>query len=269
MDLDVRWGEPGNVVIGLIAVYGMRVVGAILVLLLGWWASRFAFRTVSRLFSRARRFDPTVALFIANGARYAVIVLTFVGVLTTFGVATASFVAVLGALGLTIGLALQGTLSQLAAGIMLVLFRPFRIGDVIETGGQVGAIRVINLFYTEVETVDGSRVVLPNGKLWGDIVRVHTRGDHRRLDLRVQMPRHENIGNAIAFVRDLIGSDRRVRGEPVVGVESLNDNGFVVLAQPWVRVEDFQPVQFDLNRRLREALQQRETERQHKPASAA
>jgi small conductance mechanosensitive channel len=247
----------------------LRVVGAFVVLLLGWWAARVVFNTITRLFKRARRVDPTVALFIANGARYAVIVLTFVGVLTTFGVATASFVAVLGALGLTIGLALQGTLSQLAAGIMLVLFRPFHIGDVIETGGQVGTIQVINLFYSEIETVDGSRVVLPNGKLWGEIVRVHTRDNLRRLDLRVQMARDENIGNALAFVRDLIKSDKRVQGEPVIGVEALNDNGFVVLAQPWVRVEDFQVVQFDLNRRLREELQQREAARTKKPASAA
>lgn len=269
MDLDFKWGETGGVVIGLATTYGMRVLGAIVILLLGWWASRFAYNSISRLFSRARRIDATVALFIANGARYVVIVLTFVGVLTTFGVATASFVAVLGALGLTIGLALQGTLSQLAAGIMLVLFRPFRIGDVIETGGQVGTIQVINLFYAEVETVDGSRVVLPNGKLWGEIVRVHTRGNLRRLDLRVQMPRDENIAAALSFVRDLIKSDKRVQGEPVVGVEALNDNGFVVLAQPWMRVEDFQTVQFDINRRLREALQQREAERVRKPASAA
>lgn len=269
MDLDFSLASTGGVVIGLATTYGLRVLGAILILLLGWWASRFAYKTVTRLFQHARRVDPTVVLFIANGVRYAVIVLTFVGVLTTFGVATASFVAVLGALGLTIGLALQGTLSQLAAGIMLVLFRPFRIGDVIETGGQVGTIRVINLFYAEIETVDGSRVVLPNGKLWGEIVRVHTRDNLRRLDLHVQMPRDENIAAALSFVRDLIRSDRRVKGDPVVGVEALNDNGFVVLAQPWVRVEHFQAVQFDLNRRLREALQQREAERKEKPTSAA
>jgi len=269
MDLDFQLGNTGGVVIGLVTTYGLRVVGAIVILLLGWWAARIVFNTVSNLFGRTRRVDPTVALFVANGARYAVIVLTVVGVLTTFGVATASFVAVLGALGLTIGLALQGTLSQLAAGIMLVLFRPFRIGDVIETGGQVGSIQVINLFYAEIETVDGSRVVLPNGKLWGEIVRVHTRDNLRRLDLHVQMPRDENIGAALGFVRDLIKSDKRVRGEPVVGVEALNDNGFVVLAQPWVRVSDFQAVQFDLNRRLREELQQREASREKKSANAA
>ena len=251
MDLDFQWGSTGGVVIGLVTTYGLRVIGAIIILLLGWWAARIVYRAVTKLFQRTHHVDPTVALFVANGARYAVILLTVVGVLTTFGMATASLVAVLGALGLTIGLALQGTLSQLAAGIMLVLFRPFHIGDVIETGGQVGTIRVINLFYTEVDTVDGSRVVLPNGKLWGEIVRVHTRDNLRRLDLRVQMPRDENVGAALTAVRDLIKSDKRVQGEPVVGIEALNDNGFIVLAQPWVRGEDFQAVQFDLNRRLR------------------
>lgn len=176
MDLDIKWSDTTNVVVGVVATYGLRIIGAILILLMGWWAARVTYAAVMRLFNRARRADPTVALFIANGARYAVVVLTFVAVLTTFGVATASFVAVLGALGLTIVLALQGTLSQLAAGIMLVLFRPFHIGDVIETGGQVGTIRVINLFYTEIDTVDGSRIVLPNGKLLGRVrARAHLR----------------------------------------------------------------------------------------------
>ena len=98
---------------------------------------------------------------------------------------------------------------------------------------------------------------------------MHTRDNHRRLDLYMQMPRDENIGAALTFVRDLIKSDKRVRGEPVVGVEALKDNGFVVLAQPWVPVEDFQAVQFDLNRRLREELQRREADREKTPASAA
>ncbi len=120
--------------------------------------------------------------------RYTALVFTFMAVLTTFGIATTSFVAVLGALGIAIGLALQGTLSNLAAGIMLVVFRPFHIGDRIETANVGGTAREINLFFTEIDGDDNARVIIPNGKLWGEIVRVPTRNDTTRIDLPFQRP---------------------------------------------------------------------------------
>ena len=159
----------------LITTYGLRVVGAITVLIAGWMASRMLYRVIERLCGKIRNMDRTLVLFFANAARYAVLAFTVVAVLTTFGIATTSFIAAFGAIGLAVGLALQGTLSQFAAGIMLVVFRPFHIGDEVATGGVEGTIVIVNIFYSELEASDGVRIVIPNGKLWGEIVKV-TRG---------------------------------------------------------------------------------------------
>src|SRR5260370_19563471 len=161
----------------------------------------------------------TVTLLTGNGVRYAALVFTFVAVLTTFGIATTSFVAVLGALGIAIGLALQGTLSNLAAGIMLVLFRPFHIGDRIETGGVGGKTCMINLFYTEIDGDDNARIIIPNGKLWGEIVRVPTHNDLVRIELQYPRPANDDVGGAIPRLKDLIGRDKRLLRVAAISVE--------------------------------------------------
>ena len=209
-------------------------VGAIVILVAGWMASRIVYSAVVRLCEKSPRIDRTVALFLGNGARYTTLVFTFVAVLTTFGIATTSFVAVLGALGLAVGLALQGTLSNLAAGIMLVVFRPFHIGDRIETGGVAGTTREINLFFTEIDGDDNARIIIPNGKLWGEIVRVPTRNDTARIDLRFQRPANDDIGAAIARLHELIQRDKRVLRIADIGVETVGDGNYTLAAHIWV-----------------------------------
>ena len=161
MGLEQQWANTANTLVALVTTYGVRVVGAIIILIAGWWAARLLYSFIVKLCGRSERIDRTVTYFLANGARYTALVITFSAVLSTFGIATTSFVAVLGALGIAIGLALQGTLSNLAAGIMLVLFRPFHIADRIEAGGIVGIIREVNLFYSEIDTDDNVRASCP------------------------------------------------------------------------------------------------------------
>src|SRR3954471_9472206 len=144
--LEQQWANAANTLVALITTYGLRVVGAIIILVIGWILSRVLYNGIRRLCERSERLDRTITLFLANGARYLALVFTFSAVLSTFGIATTSFVAVLGALGIAVGLALQGTLSNLAAGIMLVVFRPFHIGDRVESGGVAGNVCEINLF---------------------------------------------------------------------------------------------------------------------------
>jgi small conductance mechanosensitive channel len=158
--------------IPMATTYGLRVVGALVLLTGGWMVARLVYRLIERAGGRFRNVDRTLVMFLSNVARYAVLVMTFIAVLTTFGIATTSFIAVLGAMGLAVGLALQGTLSHFAAGIMLIILRPYHIDDTIETANVSGTIRIINVFYTELETPDGTRVIIPNGKLWGEIVKV-------------------------------------------------------------------------------------------------
>ena len=191
----------------LVTTYGLRVLGAIVILLIGWMISRVLYNGIRRLCERSTRLDRTVTLFLANGARYLILVFTFSAVLSTFGIATTSFVAVLGALGIAVGLALQGTLSNLAAGIMLVLFRPFHIGDRIETGGVIGTTREINLFYSELDTDDNVRVIIPNGKLWGEIVKIPSRNDTERVEVKFTRPLTDDVETAIDRLRELVQHD--------------------------------------------------------------
>ena len=255
--IEQQWTNAANVLVALITTYGLRVLGAIVILIAGWMASRILHTMVVRLCQKSPRIDRTVALFLSNGVRYTVLVFTFVAVLTTFGIATTSFVAVLGALGVAIGLALQGTLSNLAAGIMLIVFRPFHIGDRIETGGVGGKTCEINLFFTEIDADDNARVIIPNGKLWGEIVRVPTRNDTARLDLQYPRPANDDVGAAMARLKELIQRDKRVLNVAAIGVDALGADTYTLAAQIWVHRHDETAVRFDLNRTVKEEFERR------------
>ena len=264
MDLG-PWDSAAGAIVTLVTTYGLRVIGAILILIAGWMLARLFYRVVVRLCGRSAHIDRTVALFLADGARYLTLGFTFVAVLTTFGVATTSFVAVLGAVGLAVGLALQGTLSNLAAGIMLIVFRPFHVGDRIETGGVAGTTQEINLFYTEIDADDNTRIVIPNGKLWGEIVHVPTRNDTARIDVRYQRPANEDIGPAIARLKQAIERDKRVLRVSDIGVESASDANYTLVAHAWVARGNQIGTLFDLNRAVKEEFDRRAA----KPGPAA
>jgi small conductance mechanosensitive channel len=262
MGLEQHWTNAANTAVALVTTYGLRVVGAIIIFILGWWCSSLIHRFIVRLCLRSERIDRTITLFLANGARYTALVVTFSAVLSTFGIATTSFVAVLGALGIAIGLALQGTLSNLAAGIMLVLFRPFHIGDRIEAGGILGVIREVNLFYSELDTDDNVRVIVPNGKLWGEIVKVPSRNDSERIELKFTRPLSDDVDTAIARVRDIVSHDKRVTKSTQIGVDTVSDANYVLIARLWAPRRLATQVHFDLNRSVMEEFQRRAPDRE-------
>jgi len=268
MGLEQQWTNVANTVVALVTTYGLRVVGAIIILVIGWLISRMIYNAIRRLCERSTRLDRTVTLFLANGARYLILVFTFSAVLSTFGVATTSFVAVVGALGIAVGLALQGTLSNLAAGIMLVLFRPFHIGDRIETGGVTGTTREINLFYSELDTDDNVRVVIPNGKLWGEIVKIPSRNDTERVELKFTRPLSDDVETAIRRVEDLVQHDRRTNRVAQIGIDSINEGNYVLVARLWVPRRDALQVRFDLNRAVKEEFQREAPMREEARAAA-
>ena len=252
MDIEQQWNNAANVLVALITTYGLRVLGAVIILCAGWMTSRMLYTAVVRLCQKSPRIDRTVALFIGNAVRYTVLVFTFVAVLTTFGIATTSFVAVLGALGIAIGLALQGTLSNLAAGIMLVVFRPFHIGDRVESGGVTGIAREINLFFTEIDGDDNTRIIIPNGKLWGDVLKVPTRNDTARLEFRVPRPANEDIDTSISRLRGTIERDARVLEVSAIGIDTLEADKYTLAAQVWTQREQALQLKYDLNRGIKQ-----------------
>ncbi|MBS0526146.1 MAG: mechanosensitive ion channel family protein [Proteobacteria bacterium] len=267
MNFEQQWTNAANTLVALVTTYGLRVVGAIIILLIGWWISRLLYKGVQRLLVRTQRIDRTITLFLANAVRYLVLVLTFSAVLSTFGVATTSFVAVLGALGIAVGLALQGTLSNLAAGIMLVLFRPFHIDDRVEAGGIAGRVREINLFYSELDTDDNVRVIFPNGKLWGEVVKVPSRNDTERVELKFTRPFSDDIETAVSRVRELVNQDRRIKRVAQIGVDTVNEANYVLVVRVWVTREQAPQVHFDLNRMVKEEFQRSAPQREEARAA--
>jgi small conductance mechanosensitive channel len=157
-----------------LVLYGLNAVYAITLLAVGWYLSGLAQRLTARVLAVTHRVDPLVTAFLASLARYATLAIVGIAVLQLVGIQTASLVAVLGATSLAIGLALQGTLSNLAAGVMLLLFRPFRIGDAVEVAGKSGKVQSLSLFMTELLGPDNTQLLLPNALVWGQVIVNHS-----------------------------------------------------------------------------------------------
>ncbi|QFR32042.1 mechanosensitive ion channel family protein [Ancylobacter sp. TS-1] len=202
--------ELGN----LFVLYGLNILYALALMVAGWWVAGLVERLVTRGLENARRVDATVVSFLASIARYGVLVFVGVAVLQRFGIQTTSLIAVLGATSLAIGLALQGTLSNVAAGVMLLLFRPFRVGDAVEVGGQAGTVKGLSLFTTELATGDNIQVLMPNGRVWGaPIVNKSVYGERSfafALELKPDSDIERVLTEGLAFLR----ADPRVRTEP-------------------------------------------------------
>ena len=161
-------------IVALITAYALRVVAAAVILIVGLWFARWLANFLRRAMTGRRHADPTLVNFFASLVRYLVVAITIIAVLEKFGIQTTSLIAVLGAAGLAIGLALQGTLAHVAAGVMLLIFRPFRVGDRIETKDVTGSVKEITLFFTTLDTTEGVHMIVPNGLLWGQWIRNHS-----------------------------------------------------------------------------------------------
>ncbi len=236
-----------------LADYGLEMVGAIAILLIGWWFSGRAHDLVLRALNRLPRVDDTLKPFLSSLVRYFIIVVTLVAVLAEFGVQTTSIIAVLGAAGLAIGLALQGTLQNIAAGIMLLLLRPFRVGDYIDAEGIAGTVNVIGLFTTDMTTFDGIYRSVPNSELWNRNILNYSRNPTRRLDLPVGISYEDDVEQALALLLEHLGQDERVLPdpEPQVLVTGLGDSSVDLTLRCWANRTDFWSLRFDLTRNVK------------------
>lgn len=233
--------------------YGLKVVGAILILIFGRILAGFARKGVKRLLKKSKTDDALVS-FLSSLAFILVIVFTVIAALAKFGVQTASFVAVLGAAGFAVGFALQGSLANFAAGVMLLLFRPFRIGDLIEAAGVLGVVKEIRIFSTEVATLDNVKILVPNGKIVGDVIKNITGYDTRRIDLVFGIGYASSISKAYDVIQKELKEDQRILTDPPaqIAVSELADSSVNFVVRPWVKKEDYWDVRFDLTRKIKE-----------------
>lgn len=245
-----------STIVNTISTWGLRVVGAVLVLAVGWTVARWVRRLVRHGLERARS-EPVLSGFVSAAAYYAVLAFVVVAVLHLFGIQTTSLVAALGAAGFAVGLAFQGTLGNFAAGVMLLVFRPFTAGDFVEAGGVSGTVKDIGLFATRLDTPDNVRILVPNGSVFGSVIRNFSGNETRRVDLEVGIDYADDIGSAIAACERLLAADERVLADPapVVAVSGLGDSSVNLMVRPWCRTADYWPLRNDLVRGLKEGLE--------------
>jgi small conductance mechanosensitive channel len=234
----------------LLVQYSFSILGAIVLFALGWFIARLLHRWALAGMMRIKHFDVTLAHFLANIIRYALLVLVLVTVLGQFGVQTASIIAALGAAGLAIGLALQGTLQNIAAGIMLLVLRPFRVGETIEAKDVFGTVQEIGLFATELKTGDGLYLIAPNSALWNTPVKNYSRFGTRRFDMIVLLPADSDMRNAETILLGIASRDKRVKSSPapVTSVSDINTETVKLTLAVWLGTSDFGAASRDLSK---------------------
>mgnify|MGYP002032114627 CR=1 FL=1 len=242
--------------ITLITEYGLDVVGAIVILVIGLVVSGWVSRAVRSGLSRVKSVDSMLRGFFASMAKYFVIAITLIAVLERFGVETTSFVAVLGAAGLAIGLALQGTLSNVAAGVMLLLFRPFKVGDYVEVAGLSGTVADVSLFTTELTTPDNVQIVTPNSDIWGTAIKNYSHHATRRVQLIVGIGYGDDMDKAIEVIKGVLSAEERIHAEPepFVAVSNLGDSSVDITIRVWCDAANFWPLSFTLPKAVKEAF---------------
>lgn len=230
--------------------YAFSILGAIVLIVVGYIVAGLVERTVRRGLDSFPSFDVTLTTFLSKLARYAILVLVGVTVLAQFGVQTASIIAALGAAGLAIGLALQGTLQNVAAGVMLLVLKPFRVGEYVDAGPASGTIRSVGLFATEITTVDGLYLLAPNSTLWNTAVTNYSRNARRRNDLVIGIGYGDDIDLAQGTMLSLAEADGRVLKEPAPAtfVSELADSAVAVTLRYWTATPDWWQTRLDLTK---------------------
>lgn len=235
---------------------GLGVIAAIIILLIGWYISGWLSRRAKTLMQERVRVDDTVALFLAAVVRYSVMIVVVVMALPKFGVSATSIVAVLGAAGLAIGLALQSTLSNIAAGIMLVFLRPLRVGETVQVGGITGSVVTVGLFTTELRQSDGLYVSMPNSQIWSSHVINFSRNATRRIEVLVGVAYDADLEQARALLLETSRALPDVLADPApeVVITALNQSSVDMSVRAWVPASAYTKRWSELNRNVKETL---------------
>lgn len=254
MDIQFEVETVVQQIVAFATSYGLQIIGAILILVFGRIAASFARRSVRR-FLDFRAVDKSVVSFVSSLAYFIILTVAVLAALSKFGIQTTSFIAVLGAAGFAVGLALQGSLSNFAAGVLILLFRPFKIGDTIRAAGVEGTVKDIHLFVTELATGDNIQVIVPNSAIMGGTIMNLTGYDKRRIDLAMTISADASIGQAREIALRVLAEEPRVLKDPApeVQVKSLGAGSVELAVLPWVHAAEHGALQTLLTERLKEA----------------
>jgi len=247
-----QWTEKAQEILTL---YGLKVLGAILILVIGRWVAKGLMGLIRRLLTK-KKLDPTIVSFGANLVYIGLMTFVIVAALGQLGIHTTSFIAVIGAAGLAIGLAMQGSLSNFAAGFLIILFRPFKAGDFVEMAGTMGTVSEIQEFTTKLKTPDNKVVIVPNSKITSDNITNFTAEDRRRCDLTFGVSYAANLDQVRTVIRGVLQQDRRILPdpEPMIVVGELADSSVNFIVRVWVKVPDYWGVHFDTIEKMKKAF---------------
>ena len=245
--------EYTDVAMELATTQGMNLLGALLILIIGWIIAGWAKRFVTRMLNKSEKIDVTLTSFLSSALRYFILIFTIIAVLGKFGVQTASLITILGAASLAIGLALQGTLSNVAAGVMLLIFRPFKIGDFINAAGHAGSVKNLGLFVTEMATGDNVQIIIPNSQIWGSSIQNFSAHSTRRVDLVIGIGYNDNIDDAITEIGNVIAADDRAMKtpEPSLFVGELADSSVNIVVRVWTESGNYWPLKAALTKNIK------------------
>ena len=253
LDFAEVWDAYSETLLGWL----LNLAAAAAILIVGLWVAGAIRGFICRRVDSNPRIDQTLAVFFSNIAYYALVAFVLIAVLGRFGVQTTSLVAVLGAATLAIGLALQGTLGNVAAGVMVIVFRPYKLGDFVEAGGQSGTVKNITLFSTKLNTPDNIQIFVPNSNCWGDAIKNYSGHPIRRCDLTFGISYDDDIDKAIETVLGVVRADERFLNEPAepwVRVINLGDSSVDLQLRAWAKSGDFWEARFATLKAVKEAF---------------
>ncbi|MHA7900585.1 MAG: mechanosensitive ion channel family protein [Henriciella sp.] len=254
IDLAQLWADYGDQVLG----FGAKAVGALIVLIIGLRVAGWLGGLVRKVSLRQENIDDTLGNFFGSMVRWAVTAAVFIAVLQVFGVPATSFVAILGALTLAIGLSLQGALGNIASGVMIMIFRPYKLGDYVEAAGVAGTVKDINLFQTVLATPDNVQIMVPNSQAIDGVIKNYSGYATRRVDVTFGIDYGDDIDKAIGIIRSVVDADDRIMRdpEPFAKVVNLGDSSVDIATRNWVAAKDYWDVKFDLTKKVKEAFDQ-------------
>ncbi|KCZ48434.1 mechanosensitive ion channel family protein [Hyphomonas pacifica] len=246
------WAEYSPYILG----FGLKVLGALVVLIIGLRIAGWLSGTVRKEALKREGIDDTLGNFFSSLVRWGLMAAVFIAVLQVFGVQATSFVAVLGALTLAIGLSMQGALGNIASGVMIMLFRPYKLGDYIEAAGVGGTVKDINLFQTVLATPDNVKILMPNSQAIDGVIENYSGYDTRRADVTFGIDYDDDMDKAIDIIKSVIEADARILSdpEPFVKVVNLGDSSVDIASRSWVKADDYWDVKFHLTKAVKEAF---------------
>jgi len=235
--------------------FGKNIILAILIFFIGRWVAKI-FKNIIKKIMQKHSIDPTIIGFVINLTYTALLLFVILASINQLGIQTTSFIAILGAAGLAIGLAIQGSLSNFAAGVLMIIFRPFKVGDFIEGAGVSGTVEEINIFTTQLKTPDNKKIIVPNSKMTGDNIVNYSANDIRRVDLKIGVGYQDDIDKVKQVITSVLEKDERILKDPptVIAVIEMGDSSVNFAVRPWVKTPEYWNVYFNVIENIKKSF---------------